>query len=255
MTVYLDVVVLLNFLVDWLLLLGTNRLCGYPPGLRRTALAAGLGGIYAGGCLLPGFAFLGNLFWRLVSLMLITWVAFGISISSLRRGAVFILLSMALGGVAIGLGNGGFGHLALAAAGVSLMCWLGFRGGLGTVAYVPVEISFGGKHLQLTALKDTGNTLRDPVTGRPVLVIGAEEAQKLTGLTPLQLKQPLQSITCLPGSRLIPYRAVGQPCGMLLAIRINDVKIGGKKESVLVAFAPNILSSEGAYQALTGGIT
>lgn len=30
MTVYLDVVLLLNFLVDFLLLLGTNRLMGHP---------------------------------------------------------------------------------------------------------------------------------------------------------------------------------------------------------------------------------
>lgn len=254
MTVYLDVVIMLNFLVDWLLLLGTNRLCGYPPGVGRSALAAALGSIYAGGCLLPGFAFLGNWFWRIISLLLIAMVSFGFSVSALRRGIVFVLLSMALGGIATGFGNGGFWQLVLAAAGVSLMCWVGFRGKLGAVAYVPVEISFDGKKLHLMALKDTGNSLRDPVTGRPVLVIGVEAAQKLTGLTQHQLRDPLQAIASLPGSRLIPYRAVGQPCGMLLALRINDVKIGEKRESVLVAFAPDSLSREGAYQALTGGV-
>lgn len=254
MTVYLDIVVLLNFLVDWLLLLGTNRLCGYPSELGKTALAAGLGGVYAGGCLLPGFAFLGNWFWRIVSLLLIAVVAFGFSVSALRKGVVFMFLSMALGGIAVGFGNGGFWQLVCAAAGVSLMCWVGFRGKLGAVVYVPVEISFDGKKLHLMALKDTGNSLRDPVTGRPVLVIGGEAAQKMTGLTPRQLRDPLQAIVSLPGSRLIPYRAVGQPSGMLLALRINDVKIGGKRESVLVAFAPDNLSREGAYQALTGGV-
>ena len=49
MRVYLDLVILLNFLVDYLLLLGTNRISGFPLTPGRTALAAVLGGIYFGG--------------------------------------------------------------------------------------------------------------------------------------------------------------------------------------------------------------
>ncbi len=254
-TVYLDIVILLNFLIDWLLLLGTNRLCGYSPGWGRAAVAAGVGGVYAGCCFLPGFVFLGNWLWRIVSLLLMSWIAFGFSISALRRGVVFTLLSMALGGVALGMGTGGFWQLVLAAAAVALMCMAGFRGKLGIVNYIPIEITFGGKQLHITALQDTGNGLRDPVTGRPVLVVGGDVAMQLTGLTDQQLRQPLEVMTSgtIPGLRLVPYRAVGQPCGMLLAIRIPEVKIGDVKQSTLVAFAPDRLSREGAYQALTGG--
>ena len=43
MEVYLDILMLLNFLVDFLLLTGTNRLAGFPPGAGRAALAAALG--------------------------------------------------------------------------------------------------------------------------------------------------------------------------------------------------------------------
>ena len=70
LTVYLDLVMLLNFLVDFLLLLGTNRLSGFPAAPGRCALAAVFGSIYAGCCLLPGFRFLGNFLWRCVSLCL-----------------------------------------------------------------------------------------------------------------------------------------------------------------------------------------
>ena len=100
MTVYLDLVVLLNFAVDFLLLLGTNRLCGYPMRPGRAVGAAAVGGIYAGACAVPGFFFLGSLVWRTVSLILITVVAFGLDRSCLRRGIVFSFLCMALGGVA-----------------------------------------------------------------------------------------------------------------------------------------------------------
>ena len=55
MTVYLDLVMVLNFLVDFLLLLGTNRLSGFPPGIWRCGAGALVGAVYSGACLLPGF--------------------------------------------------------------------------------------------------------------------------------------------------------------------------------------------------------
>lgn len=256
MAVYLDLVVLLNFLVDFLLLIGTNRLCGYRTGWGRPALAAAVGAVYGGVCLLPGFHFLGNTLWRVVSLALMTWIAYGWSKSSLRRGMVFTLLSMALGGIALGIGGGDFWSLIAAAAGVFLMCALGFREKVGSVSYIPVELAYCGKRMRLTALQDTGNALRDPVTGGSVLVVGAEVAQQLTGLTQQQLSRPVEAMQSapLPGLRLIPYRSVGQTAGLLLALRFQDVKIGDWKGSTLVAFAPEGLSREGAYQALTGGV-
>lgn len=253
MSVYADVVIILNFLVDFLLLLGTNRLCGHPPAPGRGALAAALGGIYGGVCLLPGFAFLGNLLWRLVSLALMAVLAFGCSISALRRGIVFAFLCMALGGVALGIGGNSFWTLVMAAAGVFLLCRMGFRGRIGSREFVPVELGFNGRKMHLTALRDTGNALRDPVTGTPVLVVCAEAATHLTGLTVEQLRRPVESIGAIPGLRLIPYRAVGNAGGMLLALRLPYVKIGAWQGSSLVAFAPEGLSLEGEYQALTGG--
>ena len=61
---YLDLAVLLNTAVDFLLLMGTNTLSGFPPNLKRTAAAAALGGAYGGIGLLPGFSFLGGVLWR-----------------------------------------------------------------------------------------------------------------------------------------------------------------------------------------------
>lgn len=256
MTVYLDVVILLNFLVDFLLLLGTNSLCGHPPGWKRAVLAASVGGLYGGCCLLPGFHFLGNICWRTVCLLLMSWLAFGFSVSALRRGIVFVLLSMALGGIAVGFGGSGIVMLTAAASGIFLMCFLGFRGKIGAVHYLPVELSYGGKTMRLTALHDTGNTLRDPVTGRPVLVVSADVAQQLLGVSQQQLRSPVTTVAdaFLPGLRLVPYRSVGQSAGMLLALCLQEVKIGNWKGSSLVAFAPDILCASGEYQALTGGM-
>lgn len=253
MRVYLDLVVLLNFLVDFLLILGTNRLAGFPPGCYRAALAALLGGIYGGVCLMPGFYFLGNTFWRLVSLVLMALIAFGVNRSAVQRGAVFVLLSMALGGIATGLGRGSFWMIVLAAGGTWLLCRVSFRGQLGQKEYVPVELSWGGRKIKLLALRDTGNTLRDPISGEQVLVAGADIGMELVGLTEQQMQNPVEAMGEVPGMRLIPYHAVGQPGGMLLALRFQNAKIGNTYENPLVAFAPEVLARGEAYQMLTGG--
>ena len=252
MTVYLDGVLLLNFLVDFLLLLAASRLCGFPVRIARAAAGGALGALYAVFCLLPGFAFLGNLLWRTVSLWAMATIAYGFSQSALRRGLVFAFLSFALGGAVMGIGKGGILGIVCAAGVLCLLCCVGFRGRLGVNTYLPVELSYGEKRLKLTALRDTGNTLCDPVTGQQVLVVGADVAQKLTGLTPHQLKTPVESVGAIPGLRLIPYHSVGG-CGFMLALRLQGVKIGSWKGSTLVAFAPEGLNKEGAYQALTGG--
>ncbi len=250
---YWNVVVVMNFLVDWLLLMAANRLLGCPASPGRMALGGLAGGLYGGACLLPGMHFLGNLLWRTVMLSLAAVIAYGLRKSTLRRGALFLLLSMALGGILQGLGNLGFWKVMLG-AGVIGLCILLLRGRLTGGGYTPVELCYGENRLKLTALRDTGNTLHDPVTGSPVLVVDRDAAGKLTGLTVQQLQKPVETMGAIPGLRLIPYRAVGTEGGLLLALKLPKVRIGNWQGSCLVAFAPGQLSSDGEYQALTGGV-
>ena len=256
MRIYLDLVVLLNFLVDFLLLLAADRLSGFPAQWKRLFLAAALGGVYSGACLMPGFHFLGSWLWRAVSLGVMASIAFGWNRAVLKRGAVFLLLSMALGGMALGIEKNNFLSLVLTAGGMWLLCKAAFGGVVGQQEYVPITLRYGENSLSLIALRDSGNTLRDPITGEPVLVIGSEAAQTLTGLTQVQLQKPMETMALHPlsGLRLIPYQAVGRGAGMLLALRFENVRIGSWQQSALVAFAPEGLGNGNMYQALTGGV-
>jgi len=253
--VYLDLVVILNFMVDFLLLLGTNQLSGFPLSAKRCALAASVGALYGGACMLPGFRFLRGLLWRVVSLAGMGVLAFGLDRSAVRRAGVFLLLSMALGGIALNLGRGGVPGLLLAAGAVWLLCRMSFDSTVGAREYIPITLRYGANTASIVALRDSGNTLRDPITGEQVLVVAGSVGQRLTGLTQSQLRAPLETLAQhpLPGLRLIPYRAVGQSCGMLLAMRMEDVKIGPRTRSAVVAFAPEGLGRGEIYQALTGG--
>ena len=255
MVVYLDLVVLLNFLVDGLLLIGANRLTGHPAGWRRCALGAVLGGVYAGVCMLPECSFLGNLLWRMVCLGAMAAIAYGWNLSALRRGMVFVLLSMALGGMAMGLGNGDFSSIVLSAVGVALLCGIGIRTPLGMKKYQPVELRWQDQKINLTALIDTGNVLQDPITGGSVLVVGKDVGCRL-GISRDAINDPVTTLAFnpIPGARLIPYRAVGQPGGMMLMLRLDEVRLNGRIISPMVAFAPDEIGKNDGYQALAGGI-
>lgn len=248
---YFCLMILLNFLVDFLLLMGANRLAGFPHAPLRCALAGGISGIYGGLCL--KYSFLGMFLWYFLILVLVTAVAYGFSVTMLRRGALFILLRLAVCGIASG--SRGMGLLAAAAV-VMLMCLLGFGGRAYGREYIPVELCYNGKKIRLLALRDTGNMLRDPITGQGVLVVDAQAGQTLLGLTLDQLEDPIGAVASasVPGLRLLPYRSIGSPQGMLAAIRLDNTKIGDFRGSTVVAFAPQSLDSEGIYRGLTGGI-
>ena len=172
-------------------------------------------------------------------------------VGTFRMGLIFSFLSSALSGAMENIGKGNGAGIAIAAV-LLILSYFGFGGRPDGTGYVPIELNYMGKLLRLTALQDTGNTLRDPITGRSVLVVGADAAHQLTGLTKEQLQNPVETMGAIPGLQLIPYSSVASR-GFLLALRLQNVRIGKWQGSSLVAFAPEGLGSEGAYQALTGG--
>lgn len=247
---YLILGVILNFAVTIMLVLAANRLTGFDCGALRTLAGATVSALYAAACTVPRLWFFQSRLWYAVSLLLISLTAFGLERSTLRRGLVFCLLRLTLDGLTDGLDN--FSDLIWVGI-LSLLCLYGLKGGVWQ-HYVPVALSFGQQTVNLTALHDTGNTLLDPISGQPVLVVGADVASNLTGLTRQQLAKPVETMGMIPGLRLIPYKTVGKSGEFLLAMKIKNAKIGGRKSDALVAFAPHELDGTGKYQALIGGM-
>lgn len=252
---YLILVVILRFLVEFCLVLGTNRISGCTLGLKRSAMAALVGTAFSVGSLLPGFRFLGNVLWHMVSLVLMSVIAFGWHWDALRRGAIFVFLEMALGGITSSLTGGGFWTIALGTVAIYLLCMVGFQGKPGQ-HYVTVQICHRGKAVSFMALVDTGNTLRDPVSGEAVLIVDADIAWRLISLDVYQLAHPIETISAgvYPGLRLIPYQSVGQPSGMLLGMRAEKLLIDGKCSEMILAFAPQEIGRGKPFQALAGGL-
>ena len=245
----------LTFCVDLLLLLGTNRFLGYPPGWWRVSLAALVDSVYSGLCLMDKLRFIGGGLWRVMVLAIMVLVAFGVGKTAARQGLVFLLQKFALHGIAGLMDNGSVLAVVLGSGCIAVLCARGLPCGFDETQFVPVELKVNERLWKLTAFRDTGNGLRDPLTGERVLVAGADMGQKLLGLTARQLSDPADTLAAglAPGMRLIPYRTVGQRGAMMLARRFHEVKIGSWQGSALVAFAPESFGKNDGYQMLIGG--
>ncbi len=284
MVIYADSVFMLNALIDYLLLHGCTRLSGARSGRLRLLGAAALGGLYAVGCVIPQCAVLRTAVARLLAFALMVLLAFGARKQSLWQGVLLMALSFALGGALSALALlldvplrivGGtvcyaldFPTVVLVSGGVyavTALCFSGLGGHSGG-DLVSAEATLRGTSVRFTALRDTGNTLRDPISGRSVLVADWALVRELlpakaaVHLTQTALCNPAETMeACMRACpqlrmRLIPYCAVGVQSAMLLAVRCDTVKLNGKTETGgLIAISPTSVSDGGAYRALVGG--
>jgi len=281
--IYVDTLFLLNAIVDYLLLLAAARLAGEPLRRGRFALGAALGGLYAVAIFLPGLGFLAHPLCRLASAALMMLVSYGGSRRLLRQGLLFVVLTCAFGGgvVAIGLlggtglslGNGVF-YSALDLKVVLLSAAVCY--GVLTLVFrrlarhsaadgelTGITLRLGERAVTLTALIDTGNTLTDPISGRPVAVA---EGERTGALFPAErrpgrddLRDPAAGLLRLGTGpwrgrfRLLPYRSVGVERGLLLAVRVDSLELDGQgRGPALVALSPTPVSDGGGYQVLVG---
>ncbi len=275
MTVYVDALFLTNGLVDYMLLLLTGRVLGAGLNRPRLLLGACLGGGYAVCCFLPWGEFLAEWPVKLAVGGLMVLAGYGGSRRLPRCMAVFFGLSCAMGGglYALELLGGGlslargvvltpldFKAVLLAAA----VCWCVLAAAFRGIArhsrlkgeLIPLKIALGGRSIQVTALVDTGNGLRDPLTGSRVAVLEWQEALPLIpSLTEEQVCRPSRGLTGrgeIPW-RLVPYRTVGTGGGLLLAFKPDSVTSAGKpRPERLVALTAQRLSDGGCTALVTG---
>lgn len=158
-----------------------GKMAGLPaPRLTRLAAGAALGGAFALAALyVPRVAAI-----ALVSLPLGVWLCFGRhgAQACLRCTLTTLCASLLLGGVLEWLMSAGMGALPSAISGLALCSFLYLLMRLLPSALCEVrqvELGFGGRSVILPAMLDSGNLLRDPITGLGVLVAPARALKPL----------------------------------------------------------------------------
>ncbi len=277
MGVYLDVVFALNGAVNYCLLCAAGRLCGAMPPRRRLLAAAAFGAVYACAAFLPGLRFLAGAIWRIIALAVMLALAFGLRRRTVQLGALFLALSLALCGALLVLSSAlgaqvwllegrayyllGFPTLVLTAGAVYLGAWLLLQGTMAHPSGITqARLTLLGKSTDLRLLRDTGNTLRDPFTGRAVPVVEAQvigrllpEARELMARDAVQAVQALHIRFPALAVRLLPYRAVGTAGSLLPALRCDSLRVGNReKRNIFVAISPTKVSENEEYEGLIG---
>lgn len=130
------------------------------------------------------------------------------------------------------------------------------------VYQIPIQITVNDQSITITALVDTGNKLRDPLTHNPVIIV---EQQVITNLfdsdtANLFNQANLENFNLINPElavrlRVIPFNTIGKENGMLIGFRPDSVSIKNNNtiysvRNVIVAVHQQRLDPEGNYQAL-----
>ncbi len=227
---------------------------------------AGAGDVRSGASFAVGLAAVGG------SLVL----AFpGMPLHRLARALVLRCFLTALaGGAATAAYSATRGSLAaafiVAVAAVALAAEAGWgavhRGIRDGLLVVPIQIDFGADRVTLRALIDTGNRLRDPVSGNPVIIVeyGAIEFALPTEVRGAWAKSGddfeahVRAIADSAWSsrfRAIPYSSVGRQRGMMVGLRPDRVYVANGRRTVITSRAvicvhSSALCPDGNYRAL-----
>ena len=253
MVVYWDLVLLFNFLTDYLLLFCTMRLSGFGVKRIRLTLAALYGAVYA----VLQLLFPRSILCLAAVLALMGVQAFFGTGRALRLTILFAALACAFGGAALLTGQlfGSVEHLVRGVLFAELpwavffvtavLCYLilgvVFRCGAQHTgaALAEVTITYRGKSEQLTLLRDTGNTLTDEQTGNGIPVVSEHAVRDLIGA---------DEIAALP---CVSYCSVGTQEGFLPVFRCDELCCDGVSLGArLVALSPTILGA--GYVGLWG---
>ncbi len=145
--------------------------------------------------------------------------------------------------------------------------WLIFQNYINTdIFYVPIEIIMSDTKLVLTGLVDTGNSLTDPLTRAPVIVVDYDE---IIPIFPEKLQEKLLdkkggiiNLVNLFNEnglgnrvRILPFSDLGQEHGLLIGFRPDKVVINYKGREietrrVIIAISENKLDTNNEYQVL-----
>ena len=293
MEVYVDTLFLVNLVMNYIILWTTAKLASLSVKNWRLLLGASLGGLYSIFILLPNFIYLNSLWIKLIFAGLIPLVSFfPLSPRSfLRVLGYFYLSSFLAGGTAMALVYFGSHSPYLSYLGKGFtyvnhfniwtmiitiitivflvhLAWMARqRKNLEDLFSVPITLFFADQKIELEAMVDTGNQLKDPLTGTPVIIA---EYKALIPILPDEIKEIFETIpeNDLEGVyqllskspwcarfRLIPFTSLGKANGMLLGFRPDEIIVREKGQRIkvnkaIVGIYNKSFSLEGNYQAL-----
>lgn len=277
-TVYVDLLLFVNAVINSTLLYLAYKIIGgkIPP--LRFFLAAALATVYGLVVCLPAFSFTLNLFFKIAVAAVICLIAFdfrGVK-AYLKNLVIFLLVSFGYIGLitafqylpfsnsAFYVNNGEIyynlplPYLLIMGA---VLCLLQktvsdfYKRRTTKNELFDCKIAVGEKRQEILCLYDSGNFLRETLSGLPVAIVERSALKKILPEEALKAPDLFEALSHSPAfcSRvfLIPFKGAGTK-GMLTGFRPDTFSVCGQPQKAIVAVAPDNLDHAGKYRGIIG---
>ena len=291
MTIYLDVVILENLIMNSIIIYVTAIIMKLKIKHIKIIISSLIGAIYSVASYITNVPIYSNFFLKIILSIVMVYIAFTPNnIKTLiKQITIFYLTSFLFGGVAFSLiyiikpqeilmkdglflGTYPLKTVFLGAIIASIILITAFKVIKNKITakdiYCNIEIYLEQKNIEIKAMLDTGNLLKEPISGMPVIVV---EHTKLYDIIPKEILNNLDKILggdlesipeeikekYLTKLKVIPYSSLGKQNGMILGIKADKIKIIKEdeniiKNNVIIGIYNKSLTKRGEYNGLVG---
>lgn len=289
MVAYLDLIILENFCMNFLILYTTGKLLNRKLKRIRLLIASVIGDLYTFLLYINVPSYVVNIS-KIAMAILLVKISFGSGgIKNIfKESLVFLMVSFIYAGCALGFIYFAKPKIIYIVNGVIIGGEYIFELVLGSaiISFVLIKVSMklvklkqrfskddmicriniinDDKEVKLNALLDTGNLLSDPVTGEPVVIVEFNKIKNLFSKTVINKFEYMmgggknyESDDYDTNVRIIPYVSVGNSTGVMFSCKVDCVKVEYHGEinvinNVLIGFSRDALTKNNKYSALIG---
>lgn len=292
MTIYLDVVLIENLIMNYIILFASGYILKIKVNHIRLIISAILGGIYSILAYIQVLEIYTNIISKIILSIVMIYIAYKPKTLKvlIKELIFFYLTSFVFGGCAFALLYFIKPQEVIMKNGVYIGTYplkIAILGGIVgfTITqlafnlvkmkltkkdiYCKISIFFGEKNVETTALLDTGNLLKDPITSMPVIIVEKgvlkdilpdiilNNLKKIVGGDVPKEVYEDENLKYITKFRVIPFSSIGKENGLLLGFKSNKIIIDREEtkkeiENIIVGIYDGKLNKKDYYFALIG---
>lgn len=288
MTLYIDLILLENIIMNYIIILATGMICRVDIKQIRILLSSLIGAIYAVFIYAVNLEIYYNHITKILVSICMVYIAFNSKSFKimLKQLLIFYLTSFCFGGAAYYLLHNINPNMIKSINGTFVGTYpikIAILGGILGFFIInisfkviknkltkkdmlyDVEIFYKEKRASIKVILDTGNLLTDPITSTPVLIV---EAGKLIDIIPRNVLDQINNIIIGKNidnidediktrCSIIPFSSIGKNNGMIIGFRPDYIKIhtmDGEeiRKRVIIGILENKIVKNGLYSGLIG---
>lgn len=291
MYVYIEYLLMENIIINFIILYVTRRITRTKTSKFRLLASALVGSIYTVIVFFPSFEFMGKFLIKFSISILMIIIAFNPEKFQqfIKQISTFYMISFMFAGATIGIfyiiNNNSYSIRFSFENTKELISFLIFGIGIAIILVIyilrfyqkkmnkenyltPIAIRLKDKEVNLVALIDTGNSLKEPISQKPVIIV---EYSVLETILPESIRnmyiedveldlnaigKTMEEIGDDMRLRLIPFKSIGNESGILIGFKPDIIKIYLEDEikklsdETIVAIYNNKLATDGDYSGL-----